>query len=37
VAIFVDGQPILDRQHLGDQVDQEGEVFIMQALSGGSR
>jgi molybdopterin synthase sulfur carrier subunit len=35
VAIFVDGQPILDRQGLHDPVNGNSEVFVMQALSGG--
>ncbi len=35
MTIFVDGQAITDRQHLSDPVPAEGEVYIMQALSGG--
>ncbi|MBP6600451.1 MAG: MoaD/ThiS family protein [Verrucomicrobiales bacterium] len=35
VAIFVDGNTILDRNHLSDPVSPGSEVFIMQALSGG--
>jgi hypothetical protein len=35
VAIFVDGQPVKDRAHLSDPVTPGGEVYVMQALSGG--
>jgi hypothetical protein len=35
MAIFVDGTPIRDRRGLGDAVDAQGRIFIMQALSGG--
>lgn len=35
VTVFVDGQPIRDRLHLGDPVPADGEVYVMQALSGG--
>lgn len=35
VAIFVDGEPIGDRAGLCDPVRPDGEVFVMQALSGG--
>ncbi len=33
--IFVDGQAIQDRQHLSDPVSDKGEIYILQALSGG--
>jgi len=35
MAIFVNGVAILDRQNLSDPVPVDGEVYIMQALSGG--
>lgn len=35
VAIFVDGQQIIDRASLDQSVRDDGEIFIMQALSGG--
>lgn len=35
VAVFVDGEPIRDRDHLSDPVRPESEIYVMQALSGG--
>lgn len=35
VAIFVDGQAIVDRLRLGDTLRDDAEVFVVQALSGG--
>lgn len=35
VAIFVDGRTVADRIGLSDPIDKEGEIFVMQALSGG--
>lgn len=35
VVIFVDGHPVSDRVELTDRVRPEGEVYVMQALSGG--
>jgi sulfur carrier protein ThiS len=35
VVIFVNGQQIQDRVHLEDPVAPDGEVYVMQALSGG--
>ncbi len=35
MAIFVDGQPVKDREELSDPVDAAGEIYVMQALSGG--
>ena len=35
MIIFVDGQAISDRRALSDAVNENGEVFVMQALSGG--
>ncbi len=35
MAIYVDGVPILDRHGLSDPVTEAGEIFVMQALSGG--
>ena len=35
VVIFVNGEPIRDPEQLSDAVQESGEVFLMQALSGG--
>lgn len=35
VAVFLDGEPIQDRENLSDPVDNDSEVFVLQALSGG--
>lgn len=35
VIMFVDNQPVQDRICLSDVVPPDGEVFVMQALSGG--
>ncbi len=35
VVVFVDGQQVRDRVGLGDPVPDDGEVAVMQALSGG--
>jgi hypothetical protein len=35
VVVFVDGQMIRDREKLSDPVTANGEVYVMQALSGG--
>lgn len=35
VAVFLDGQVIGDRERLSDRVGPTGELFVMQALSGG--
>lgn len=35
VNIFVDGQPVYDREHLSDAVGADSEIYVMQALSGG--
>ena len=35
VTIFVAGQMIADRQGLSDPVPPDGEIFVLQALSGG--
>ena len=35
MVVFVDGQPLRDRQHLSDELGEHSEVFIFQALSGG--
>lgn len=35
VNIFVDNELIEDRENLSDQVKEDSEVYIMQALSGG--
>ena len=36
VTIFVDDNPIQDRATLSDAVDSDSEIFVLQALSGGS-
>ena len=36
VVIFVDGEQTQDRQALADPVTPDSEVYVMQALSGGS-
>ena len=33
--VFVDGTPVKDRVGLSDRVGPQGEVYVMQALSGG--
>ncbi|TAH39692.1 MAG: MoaD/ThiS family protein [Planctomycetota bacterium] len=35
VAVFVDGQPLLDRAGLSDPLAPTSRIFVMQALSGG--
>ena len=35
VSVFVDGEMITDRLNLGDALNDDSEVFVMQALSGG--
>jgi hypothetical protein len=35
MLIFVDGKRIEDRVHLSDSVRADGEIYILQALSGG--
>lgn len=35
MAIFVNGARIRDRVHLSDQVPDNGEIYVLQALSGG--
>jgi molybdopterin synthase sulfur carrier subunit len=35
MAIFINGLAIEDRRHLSDPVAPDGEIFVMQALSGG--
>jgi sulfur-carrier protein len=36
MVVFVDGQQVADRVGLGDPVGPSAEVYVMQALSGGS-
>lgn len=33
--VMVDGKPLRDRIHLSDPVAEDGDVFVLQALSGG--
>ncbi|MBL8888940.1 MAG: MoaD/ThiS family protein [Planctomycetaceae bacterium] len=35
MVIFHNGEPVLDRIHLSDAVDDNTEIYVMQALSGG--
>lgn len=35
MVIFVDGRPVKDRERLSDPVRPDGELYVMQALSGG--
>ena len=35
VAVFVDGDLIVDRMQLSDSIGPDSEIFVMQALSGG--
>ena len=35
MMVFVDGQAVRDRDGLSDEVGADGEVYVMQALSGG--
>lgn len=35
MVVFVDGRAVADRARLGDAVGEDGEVCVMQALSGG--
>lgn len=35
MAIFINGEPVLDRKELADPVSADGTVDILQALSGG--
>jgi sulfur carrier protein ThiS len=35
MAVFVNGAPVRDRQHLSDPVSEQAEIYVMQALSGG--
>jgi sulfur carrier protein ThiS len=35
VVVFVNGEPVHDREQLSDAVQPSSEVFVMQALSGG--
>jgi sulfur carrier protein ThiS len=35
LAVFVDGRPVRDRQHLSDALGEESQVYVIQALSGG--
>jgi molybdopterin synthase sulfur carrier subunit len=36
VTVFVDGQPLRDRDALSDRVVEGSEVYVLQALSGGA-
>jgi len=35
MVIFVEGQPIKDREQLSDPVTSDSKIYVMQALSGG--
>ncbi len=36
VVIFVDSAKVGDRKHLGEPVGEQSEIYVMQALTGGS-
>jgi len=36
MTVFVDGRQISDRERLSDRVEPRSEIYVMQALSGGS-
>jgi molybdopterin synthase sulfur carrier subunit len=35
MSVFVDGEQVRDRRQLSDPVGPDGEIYVMQALSGG--
>jgi molybdopterin synthase sulfur carrier subunit len=35
LSVFIDGQPIRDRQHLSDELGDASRVYVVQALTGG--
>lgn len=35
LSVFVDSQPVRDRQHLSDTLSETSRVYVVQALSGG--
>jgi sulfur-carrier protein len=35
VAVYVNGQPVLDRIRLSDRIGPHDEIYVLQALSGG--
>jgi sulfur-carrier protein len=35
MAIYIDGEAIRDRMHLSDPLNENSEIYVMQALSGG--
>ena len=35
MVVFIDGQPVKDRETLGDSITEASEIYVMQALSGG--
>ena len=35
MVIFIDGRALKDRRTLNDSVSEDGEIFVMQALTGG--
>jgi molybdopterin synthase sulfur carrier subunit len=35
IAVFINGEPLRDREHQADPVTADSEVYVMQALSGG--
>lgn len=35
LAVFIDGHPVRDRQHLSDALGEASRVYVVQALSGG--
>jgi sulfur-carrier protein len=35
VAVYVNGEPVRDRRHLGDPLGPSDQVYVLQALTGG--
>jgi sulfur-carrier protein len=35
MVVFIDGQQIIDREHLSDPTQPNAKIYVMQALSGG--
>ncbi|MCO5396955.1 MoaD/ThiS family protein [Ralstonia soli] len=35
LAVFIDGQPVRDRERLSDPLDKASRVYVIQALTGG--
>ncbi len=35
VAVYINGRPVSDRQHLSDPIGRHDEIYVFQALTGG--